>query len=475
MLTACGALIPPPASRRESPWREMIYNRFRGLPAPLLCFPDGIIPAASIWTGTRVWLEELRLCGLEPGDRIACALSPGPAFVMLLLAALWEGYTLALLPPGELEEATLKELDVRLLIGNAPSASIRVDRDSLPASDLRAWPLRDTRSPRSPSVQLLARSSGTSGPGKWAAISSSGLLSVLQSHAPFLDLENARVLSLLPWHHLFGLVIELLPALFAGAEIIRSLHGGRDTSELLALGWEHDITHLNGVPLTFLRLMDIPQGRDFLKGLHGGVVGGAPISAHLAEFLSGTRLRVGYGQTEASPGIALGDVGSFFPGCLGRPLGCEVRIDSDGVLQFRGENACLGYWSDGALGADAADWRSSGDLAEWTPNGLRFVGRADERFKLANGRMISPSLIEERLKCLTHQDHIFWVFSRDSRNLSLFHTAQAGRSLSESFIEEAFGGTSGLCKEVVHQPLAFFKLTSKGELNRRAMFKQLPE
>ena len=473
MLTACGAHLPPPLSRRESPWREMIYNRFRGLPAPLLCFPDGIIPAASIWTGTRVWLDELRQCGLGPGDRIACALPPGPAFVMLLLAALWEGYTLIPLPPAEAKEDTLVALDVRVLVGNQKGAGIRYDRDNMPESALSECPLRDTRTPRTPSVQLIARSSGTSGPGRWVAVSVEGLLSVLNSHSPLLGLDGARVLSVLPWHHLFGLVIELLPALFAGAEVIRAAHNGRSTEELLQLGLEHEITHLSGVPLTFLRLIESPEGKALIARLDGGVVGGAPITSLLARHLSGTRLRVGYGQTEASPGIALGEVGSFFPGCLGSPVGCEVRITSERLLEFKGDNACLGYWVDGGLLPEKSEWRSSGDLAQWTPNGLRFIGRADDCFKLANGRMVTPSLIEERLRTLTHSSGFFWVFSRDSVRLSLFHDGRFEHPLCESFIEDAFSGMAGLCTEVTQHLPDFFIATNKGDLNRRAMFARL--
>lgn len=453
----------------------MIYNRFRGLPAPLLCFPDGIIPAASVWTGTRVWLEELRQCGLQAGDRIACALPPGPAFVMLFLAALWEGYTLVLVPPTVAREETLAELDVRVLVANQPGAGIRCDRDNLPESALSEYPLRKTRTPRTPSIQLIARSSGTSGPGKWVAVSAEGLLSVLHSHGPLLQLEGARVLSVLPWHHLFGLVIELLPALFAGSEVIRSAHDGRRTEELLQLGFEHKITHLSGVPLTFLRLLETKAGRDFIGHLSGGVVGGAPITDHLARHLSGTRLRVGYGQTEASPGIALGEPGAFFPGCLGHPVGCEVRITSERLLQFKGDNACLGYWVGGAFVPDMTEWRSSGDLAEWTQKGLRFIGRADDCFKLANGRMVTPSLIEERLRTLTHSNRLFWVFTRDSRSLSLFHAGDTEHSLCKSVIENAFEGMAGLCNEICQHPPDFFQVTSKGELKRQAMFARLAQ
>jgi acyl-coenzyme A synthetase/AMP-(fatty) acid ligase len=182
---------------------------------------------------------------------------------------------------------------------------------------------------------------------------------------------------------------------------------------------------------------------------------------------------VGYGQTEASPGISLGEVGAFSSGCMGHPVGCEVRIAADGLLQFRGENACVGYWVDGDFVADNSDWRSSGDLAEWTPEGLHFIGRADDRFKLANGKMVSPSLIEERLRTLTSSNELFWVFTRDNRRLSLFYTSSSGRHLADAIVDDAFDGLRVLCDEITRQPASVFITTRKGELNRRAMLESL--
>ena len=463
-------MVSAAESRSENPWREIIYQRFRGLPAPLLCFPDGIIPAASIWTGSRVWLDALRASGLLPGDRVACALPPCPAFVQLLLAALWEGYTLALLPEGHVSEETLSSLDIRLLIADQPDAGLRRDHDNLPEHSARPA-LRPVKSSPTPHIQLLARGSGTSGVSKWVALSAANLLSVVRSHSPLLALEEARVLSVLPWHHLFGLVIELLPALFAGAEIIRAERGGRDPRELLTLGLEHQVTHLNAVPLTFLRLLEQPEGEALIRSLRGGVVGGAPISQYLATALHGTRLRVGYGQTEAAPGIALGEPGAFFEGCLGSALGCETRVTKEGMLEFRGPNLCLGLWGHAQLVAqDPEGWRCTGDLVEATTLGLRFVARADDCFKLANGRMVTPAAIESALRAKAPEHARFWVFTADNETLSLLYGSKGGTyAPSPTDLRAAFGGLFHLLLEVRALPSSEFHHTAKGELDRRAM------
>ena len=115
--------------------------------------------------------------------------------------------------------------------------------------------------------------------------------------------------------------------------------------------------------------------------------------------LQATRLRVGYGQTECSPGVSLGEPGEWnYDDFLGRPIGCEVRLgtedESGGTeLLVQGSNVAAGVLEAGRLrpiiGPDG--WLATGDLAVGTSDGaLRFAGRSDERFKLDNGRMVNP-------------------------------------------------------------------------------------
>ena len=92
---------------------------------------------------------------------------------------------------------------------------------------------------------------------------------------------------------------------------------------------EHRPEVLFGVPRT---LSAVPDA--YLCSLAGGIVGGAPVRGFLRERLERTRLWVGYGQTECSPGATLGRPGEWErDDFLGRPLGCEVMLgppDEDG-------------------------------------------------------------------------------------------------------------------------------------------------
>jgi acyl-CoA synthetase (AMP-forming)/AMP-acid ligase II len=99
------------------------------------------------------------------------------------------------------------------------------------------------------------------------------------------------------------------------------------------------------------RLSEARGGMDLLRALRGGVVGGAPVDAELAALLAETRLRVGYGQTEAAPGVCLGAPGDWRAGAIGQPVGVrDAHQRSRAPARPRGERLCwsLRGWRAGA-------------------------------------------------------------------------------------------------------------------------------
>jgi acyl-CoA synthetase (AMP-forming)/AMP-acid ligase II len=456
----------------SSPWRPLLYDRLRDRPYPLTVWNDGcIVPAASLWAGTRLWTAAFREAGLAAGERIVLALPPSPGFVCALLAGLWEGLTIALADSRSDLDAISAQTSARIVIADAKaSPHFSADPTGLPIRSIR--PLLRCVGKATPDARLLLLTSGTAGSPRWIALSDENVLSVLHSHGPLLGLSEARVLSVLPWRHVFGLVIELLPTLLAGAEIVREPSGGRDQGAMLRLMAEYRVTHLSGTPLIFERLIAVPDGFDALRRLRGGVVGGAPIRAKLATALAETRLRVGYGQTEASPGICLGEPGEW-PGdsYLGRPLGCEVRIDDSSILHFSGPNACLGIWEDGRLHTlDPNRWVDTRDIVRKDGDRLFFIARADDAFKMANGRFVAAGVIESAVRAQFPGLHHVLVDTIDGRSLILAVSAgldstEASRTNLEAFTEKIRPEISDI--SVIAD--TDWKLTPKGEVDRRAM------
>jgi acyl-CoA synthetase (AMP-forming)/AMP-acid ligase II len=440
----------------ENPWHSLLYERLRDRALPALISEGTITPAASLWTGSRLWLESFREADLRPGDRLLISLSPSAAFVQVMAAALWHGLSIALLPPNEDVTEYAEALDARAAVSDNGLRYGVPDPDTCPPHTWQpeglAGPadppetLRDTTQPPTPDVRFLLRTSGTTGTPTWIALSDRNVLSVLASHMPHLDLKNARTLSVLPWFHAFGLILDFLPALLSEAEIIRDPNGGRDPEDLLQLTRAWGATHLSAVPLVIDRLRQTGGGPEMLCSLSGGIVGGAPVSGSLAQLLSGTSLRAGYGQTEASPGIALGPTGHWTANYLGQPLGCDIHIDDAGELHFQGDNACIGIWRNGQLDRlDPNRLVATGDRVEQDGKDLFFRGRTDNTFKLSNGRLVPAGHVESRLKQRFQSLDEAFIFTPDGDNVALALRLTEGNSKPPS--EKAIRATLGDLQE----------------------------
>ena len=84
----------------QSNIRQILWDRLRLRGDPVFVFDVTTIPAASIWAGSRLWLNAAREAGLEPLDPVVLALPPSPAFLQVVVASLWDGWALTLVEPG---------------------------------------------------------------------------------------------------------------------------------------------------------------------------------------------------------------------------------------------------------------------------------------------------------------------------------------------------------------------------------------
>ncbi len=476
MLKGAEPPFMEPGSKRHDNalWRDRLYGGLRARALPLVMVDDHTIPAASIWTGARLWIEAFRSAGLERGDRVVLALDPSPAWVQVLVAAIWEGLTLIPLPSQALRKPDdiASTFDPALVVGCGKADWILGhDSDFAPRPDARK---RETTLPTDPEIRLVMRTSGSSGQPRFVAISDENLLSVLDSHEAHLGLTDRDVcLSILPWHHAFGLVIDLLPALFAGATIVRSERALRDPNLQLDLAIANNVTYCSMVPLHVERLAQIGRGQEWLKELSGGVVGGAPISSHQASILKNTRLRVGYGQTEASPGIALGEPGEWHEGAIGSPIGCEIKLDERGHLLCRGSNACAGFWhaDRGIDRLPTSRWLDTGDLATRDSQGkLRFIGRADDSFKLSNGRLVESALIERKLaNALPEGLRAVLLPAEGKIDVVVLSKSKPENGSAESALRLSLGPLADYVGQVHYLRESAAPKTAKGDIDRLAL------
>ncbi|MCR4737224.1 MAG: long-chain fatty acid--CoA ligase [Bacteroidales bacterium] len=135
------------------------------------------------------------------------------------------------------------------------------------------------------------------------------------------------------------------------------------------------------------------------------VTGGAAIQTKISRIFWAMGIRVveGYGTTETSPVIAVGNFfkGGFKFGMAGKVLpGTQVRIGSDGEILTKGNHVMKGYYQLPEQTAEAIDsegWYHTGDLGKLTADGhLQITGRKKEMFKTAFGKYVVPTLIENK-------------------------------------------------------------------------------
>jgi long-subunit acyl-CoA synthetase (AMP-forming) len=394
-------------------WRSTLHAALRLRAEPVLVFPDATIPGASVWTAARLWVNLLRERGVTAGDRVVLAWPASPGFVAFLVAAVWEGLTVAVVHENAGDQRTQEWFDARLMLGRD---GLHADNAGCPLRE--HVPTREARLPKTTDIRLILRTSGTSGEPAAVALSDDNLWSGLDAHLPHVVQDGDTVLSVLPWHHAFGLVIDLIPALLRASVIVRDASGGRDPASVMDAARAWRPTWCSMVPLQAQRLADHEDGAALLRSLRGGIVGGAAAPKHVASVLEQTNLRVGYGQTEAAPGISLGEPGVWNVGALGTPRGCEWRVADDRRLLVRGPNVCAGFWT--ARGLERCEpgrWLDTRDLVRREGDALIYAGRVDHNFKLSNGRMVDAARIEDALRA-SHESVIdAAVYSPDGERL----------------------------------------------------------
>ncbi len=134
------------------------------------------------------------------------------------------------------------------------------------------------------------------------------------------------------------------------------------------------------------------------------ICGGAALNYNIEKFFNniGINLYVGYGLTETSPVIATNCSKSHHFGTVGKPFDLmEVKLDIDGELLVKGPNIMRRYHNNDSKTKEAFNqdgWFKTGDLAYITQDGfIKIIGRKKELFKTANGKYVSPIIMEQQL------------------------------------------------------------------------------
>jgi len=255
---------------------------------------------------------------------------------------------------------------------------------------------------------LVMYTSGTTGPPKGVKLRHRNVISQQKAISLMWDVsERDVVMSYLPWHHSFGGIFERYLALDKGCEFCLDDSYGRDIDRLIENWKAYDPSLFFSVPRVHDLLMArCRESAEIDRIVFGGrlrfvFTAGASLPATVAAAYRERSIPVleGWGLTETSPCVTLTTLdGAWKSGHVGFPLpGVSVRIDDDQEILVRGPNVMEGYLDDEEATAHVLDregWFRTGDLGEFTREGLRIFGRKDGAFKLTTGEKVHPQRIE---------------------------------------------------------------------------------
>lgn len=252
---------------------------------------------------------------------------------------------------------------------------------------------------------------------------------------------KAKVISMLPMAHMYGMAFEFIFEFLAGAHVYYLTRVPSPKIIFQAFG-EIKPHIIISVPLIIEKiikksvlpklqnigmklLMNVPiinsgireRVRKQLMEAFGGnvyqvIIGGAAFNSEVEHFLKDINFpfTVGYGATECAPIISYVDWKEFRLGCCGRAVPrMEIRIDNPdpqsgvGEVLVRGTNVMLGYYKNEEATAETLrdGWYHTGDLGLLDEDGFLYLkGRSKNMLLGASGQNIYPEEIEDKLSAM---------------------------------------------------------------------------
>ena len=260
----------------------------------------------------------------------------------------------------------------------------------------------------------LPYSSGTTGLPKGVMLTHRNLVANL-SQMVNVDLvrEDDVAIAVLPFYHIYGLVVIMGAGLYGGSTIVTlprfDLEGFLETMQRyrVTIGWM--------VPPIVLAMAKHPLVDKYdLSSVRLVFSGAAPLSEDLAQGCAtrlGCIVRQGYGMTETSPvthcappagaALKLGAVGVCAPNTEARIVDLTSGVDAEtgdvGEVWVRGPQVMKGYLNRPDATADMIDsegWLHTGDVGRVDAEGfLYIVDRVKELIKY-KGLQVAPAELE---------------------------------------------------------------------------------
>lgn len=397
--------------------------------------------------------------------------------------------------PGALSLPELPALRTVILVDEAasdavPSWATRFSDLVAIAADPAALAAAEAKV-RADDLLLICYTSGTTGRPKGAMHNHRVIHQSIRVGDALRMKAGSQVIAHLPYYHVAGMFMCLLPTLAAGATMHLMPHW--DANRALDLIENERITVFGGLNTHFFDMMGTAgfERRD-LSSLEGTWMGGSTVPEdvflRIVEGFSLKRLLSTYGMTENTVSTTFNRWDDTLENCRrnNAPVlaDCEIRIvDSDtgevlgagqdGEIQCRGITVMMGYYKnpeETAKTIDSEGWLRTGDIGRLDAQGyLSLTGRIKEMYKVG-GTSTYPSEIEQHLATHPAIQMSVVVAAPDDRLGEVgmaFVLPRAGATITEAEVVAHCKGRIADYKVPRHVKLVTsFPLTTTGKVQR---------
>jgi long-subunit acyl-CoA synthetase (AMP-forming) len=269
--------------------------------------------------------------------------------------------------------------------------------------------------------------------------------------------DKSRFLSYLPLFHTFGRWLEMIGAIFWGAEYAFMANPALFT--MINNMQRVKPTIFISIPKKWYQLYEYISGKvdielapdDEIRAALGKYSGGAlEFGLSAAGYLDpdifkffqryGIELMSGFGMTEATGGITMTYPGEYVENSLGKPLpGIAVRLAADGEMMISGQYVMKGYFAVDDHNTFVDGWFPTGDIMKQDRNGYyEIIDRKKEIYKNIKGETIAPQKIENLFRDFDYVEQVFLVGDHKQFNTVLIYPnyRQFNERLSQMSREE---------------------------------------
>lgn len=267
----------------------------------------------------------------------------------------------------------------------------------------------DADSPAPEDVSTIIFTSGTTGKSKGVMLTQYNLATNVE-YVRYTAEPGTAMLSVLPIHHAFCLVMDWLKGFSLGATICINDSLLHMVKNMGVFRPEVILMVPMMVETIYKRLSAadpaIPK-QALADNVFGGKLriiftGGAHLDPFYIEKFAeyGVDIYEGYGMSECSPVISSNMPGDNKPGSIGRPLANAKVAFDNGEILVKGSSVMMGYYQMPEETAETLKdgWLHTGDKGYLDEDGFLFInGRVKNLIILSNGENISPEEIENKL------------------------------------------------------------------------------